>query len=58
MRMIAEHPAMQTLLREDRGRIPTFVEETLRVESPVSVTSAWHAHRRRLVMSGFPPVAR
>ncbi|MBV9319539.1 MAG: cytochrome P450 [Mycobacterium sp.] len=35
MRMIAENPEMQTLLREDRSRIPTFVEETLRMESPV-----------------------
>jgi cytochrome P450 len=35
MRMIAEHPEIQTLLREDRSRISTFVEETLRTESPV-----------------------
>jgi cytochrome P450 len=35
VRMIAEHPELQTLLREDRSKIPTFVEETLRLESPV-----------------------
>jgi cytochrome P450 len=35
MRLIAERPEIQTLLREDRSRIPTFVEETLRTESPV-----------------------
>ena len=35
MRMTAEHPELQTLLREDRSKIPTFVEETLRMESPV-----------------------
>jgi cytochrome P450 len=35
MRMIAEHPEIQMLLREDRSRIATFVEETLRTESPV-----------------------
>jgi cytochrome P450 len=35
MRMIAEHPEIQALLREDRSNIPTFVEETLRTESPV-----------------------
>ena len=35
VRMIAEHPELQTLLREDRSKIPTFVEETLRMESPV-----------------------
>jgi cytochrome P450 len=35
VRMIAEHPELQTLLREDRSKIPAFVEETLRMESPV-----------------------
>ena len=35
VRMIAEHPELQTVLREDRSKIPTFVEETLRLESPV-----------------------
>ena len=35
VRMIAEHPELQTLLREDRSKIPTFVKETLRMESPV-----------------------
>jgi cytochrome P450 len=33
--MIAENPQIQTLLREDRSKITTFVEETLRTESPV-----------------------
>jgi cytochrome P450 len=35
MRMIAENPGLETLLREDRSKIPAFVEETLRTESPV-----------------------
>jgi cytochrome P450 len=35
MRLIAERPDIQALLREDQSRIPTFVEETLRTESPV-----------------------
>jgi cytochrome P450 len=35
VRMIAEHREIQAALREDRGKIPTFVEETLRTESPV-----------------------
>jgi cytochrome P450 len=35
VRMIAENPQIQTLLREDRSKITTFVEETLRTESPV-----------------------
>ena len=33
--IIAERPDLQRLLREDRTRIPAFVEETLRMESPV-----------------------
>jgi len=35
MRVIAERPDIQRLLREDRDRIPAFIEETLRTESPV-----------------------
>ena len=35
MRVIAENPEYETYLREDRGRIPAFLEETLRMESPV-----------------------
>ena len=35
MLIIAERPDLQRLLREDRARIPAFVEETLRIESPV-----------------------
>ncbi|MDT5348187.1 MAG: hypothetical protein QOH91_1474 [Mycobacterium sp.] len=35
IRLIAEHPELQTLLRQDRSRIPAFIEETLRTESPV-----------------------
>jgi cytochrome P450 len=35
IRMIAENPELQSLLREDRSKIPGFVEETLRLESPV-----------------------
>lgn len=35
VRTLAENPDLQKLLREDRSRIPNFVEETLRMESPV-----------------------
>lgn len=35
VRMIAEDPDLQQLLRDDRSKIPAFVEETLRLESPV-----------------------
>lgn len=35
IRVLAESPELQTLLRADRDRIPAFIEETLRMESPV-----------------------
>src|SRR4051794_14881566 len=35
LRMIAERPDLQKLLRDDRERIPNFIEETLRLESPL-----------------------
>jgi cytochrome P450 len=35
LRHLAEHPELQDLLREDHDRIPDFIEELLRVESPV-----------------------
>jgi cytochrome P450 family 150 subfamily A5 len=35
LRMLAERADLQKLLREDRERIPNFIEETLRLESPL-----------------------
>lgn len=35
LRVIAEQPDIQQLLRQERERIPAFLEETLRTESPV-----------------------
>lgn len=35
LRLIAEQPELQRLLRTERHRIPPFIEETLRTESPV-----------------------
>ena len=35
MRVICERPDIQASVREDRSRIPAFIEETLRIESPV-----------------------
>ena len=35
MKHLAEHPELQDELREDREKIPNFLEEVLRVESPV-----------------------
>lgn len=35
LRAIAENPELQETLRSDRDRIPNFIEETLRFESPL-----------------------
>jgi cytochrome P450 len=35
MQRIAEHPELQQVLRAEPNRIPGFVEETLRLESPI-----------------------
>ena len=35
MRVLAENPEVQQKLRDDRSLIPTFIEESLRLESPV-----------------------
>jgi cytochrome P450 len=35
LRIIAERPDLQEQLRKDRDRIPNFIEETLRFESPL-----------------------
>jgi len=37
LRIIAERPDIQKTLRQDRDRIPNFIEETLRYESPLRV---------------------
>lgn len=35
VRILGENPELQASLREDRSKIPAFLEETLRMESPV-----------------------
>jgi len=35
LRVLGDRPDLQQKLREDRSRIPTFIEECLRMESPV-----------------------
>ncbi|MCG5434259.1 cytochrome P450 [Mycobacterium sp. MYCO198283] len=35
MRVLGDHPHLQDVLRNDRTRIPVFVEETLRMDAPV-----------------------
>jgi cytochrome P450 len=50
IRIIAERPEIQDLLRQDRDRIPNFVEETLRFESPLRVQ--FRMARRRTAVAG------
>ena len=33
--MLGERPDLQKLVRDERDRIPNFIEETLRLESPL-----------------------
>jgi cytochrome P450 len=35
LQMIGDHPDLQSLLRDERDQVPNFIEETLRIESPV-----------------------
>ncbi len=55
LRTIAERPELQAQLREDRDRIPNFVEETLRFESPLR--SQFRMARTRVTVGGveIPP---
>ncbi len=39
LRIIAEQPELQKTLRSEPDRIPNFIEETLRFESPIKATS-------------------
>ena len=36
--LIGEHPALQRLLRDERDRLPNFIEECLRLETPLQST--------------------
>jgi cytochrome P450 len=47
---LAEHPDLQDHLREHRGRIPDFLEEVLRLESPVK--TIFRLARRPAVVGG------
>jgi len=42
--LIADHPGVQEYLREDLGRIPNFIEETLRYESVVKSKARFARH--------------
>jgi cytochrome P450 family 150 subfamily A5 len=50
LRVIGERPDIQRALREDRTRIPNFIEETLRFESPLR--GQFRLARRRMNVAG------
>lgn len=50
LRMLAERPDLQERLRADRDRIPNFIEETLRYESPLR--GQFRMARRRTTVAG------
>jgi len=50
MRYLCEYPQLQDELREHRERIPDFIEETLRIESPVK--SDFRLARRGATVGG------
>jgi cytochrome P450 len=50
LRIIGDRPDLQAFLREDRERIPGFIEETLRYESPLR--SQFRMARRRTSLFG------
>ncbi len=55
MRILGERPDSQAVLREDRRRIPTFLEETLRMERPVK--SHFRLARTSTNVGGVPIAA-
>jgi cytochrome P450 len=50
LKYLAEHPEIQAELRANRGRIPDFIEEALRIESPVK--SDFRLVRRTTELAG------
>jgi cytochrome P450 len=52
LKHLAEHPELQDVLRDDVGRIPDFLEEVLRVESPVKAD--FRLAKRHTEVGGLP----
>ena len=50
LKMLGERPDIQKVLRDDRSRIPNFLEETLRMESPLR--GQFRMARRRTALAG------
>jgi len=57
LQFIGERPELQQLLRDNRDQIPNFIEETLRIESPLR--GQFRMARRRTTLAGvdIPPGA-
>src|SRR5262249_53895141 len=55
LKLIGERPELQQLLRDERARIPNFVEECLRLEPPIQ--STFRLARRATTIGGvaIPP---
>lgn len=51
LRMLAERPDLQAAVRADRDKVPTFIEETLRLESPLR--SQFRMTRVRTTLGGI-----
>ncbi len=52
LKHLAEHPELQDELREDHDKIPTFLEEVLRLESPVKTD--FRLTKRTTEVAGVP----
>src|SRR5207302_7285058 len=50
LKMLGERPDLEQLVREDRDRIPNFIEETLRIESPLR--GQFRMARKRTTLAG------
>ncbi len=50
LRILGERPDLQQLLRGERDRIPNFIEETLRIESPIQ--GSFRLSRRTTTVGG------
>jgi len=55
MKNLGENPELQTQLREDRSLIPNFLEETLRLESPIK--SHFRLAAKSTTIAGVPTKA-
>ena len=54
LRMLGERPDLQKLVRDDRDRIPNFIEEMLRLESPLRTQFRMARVRHRPRRGGHP----